>query len=40
MRAHLNDVTDAGGGEVAEQLRPFYIDYLTGRDDAAAAARL
>ena len=29
MRAHLNDVTDAGRGEVAEQLRPFYIDYLT-----------
>ena len=29
MRAHLNDVTDAGRGEVAEQLRPFYIEYLT-----------
>jgi hypothetical protein len=29
MRAHLNDLTDAGRGEVAEQLRPFYIDYLT-----------
>lgn len=25
----LNDVADAGRGEVAEQLRPFYIDYLT-----------
>ena len=24
-----DDVTDAGRGEVAEQLRPFYIDYLT-----------
>ena len=24
-----HDVTDAGRAEVAEQLRPFYIDYLT-----------
>jgi hypothetical protein len=29
MSAHLNDVTDAGRGEVAEMLRPFYIEYLT-----------
>jgi hypothetical protein len=29
MSAHLNDITDAGRGEVAESLRPFYIDYLT-----------
>ena len=29
MTAHLNDITDAGRGEVAEVLRPFYIDYLT-----------
>jgi len=29
MRAHLNDITDAGRGEVAEALRPFYIEYLT-----------
>jgi hypothetical protein len=29
LRAHLNDVTDAGKGEVADQLRPFYIEYLT-----------
>jgi hypothetical protein len=29
VRAHLNDIADAGRGEVAEQLRPFYIDYLT-----------
>jgi hypothetical protein len=28
-RAHLNDITAAGRGEVAEALRPFYIDYLT-----------
>jgi len=25
--AHVDDVTDAGRGEIAEQLRPFYIDY-------------
>jgi hypothetical protein len=29
LSAHLNDITDAGRGEVAEALRPFYIDYLT-----------
>jgi hypothetical protein len=29
MSAHLNDITDAGRGEVAEELRPFYIEYLT-----------
>lgn len=28
LRAHLDDVTDAGEGEVAELLRPLYIDYL------------
>jgi len=28
MRAHLDDVTDAGKGEVAELLRPFYLEYL------------
>ena len=28
MSAHLDDVTDAGEGEVAELLRPFYLDYL------------
>ena len=28
LRAHLDDVTDAGEGEVAELLRPFYVDYL------------
>ena len=29
MSAHLNDITEAGRGEVAELLRPFYIEYLT-----------
>jgi hypothetical protein len=28
MAAHLDDVTDAGRGEVAENLRPFYLEYL------------
>ena len=28
LSAHFNDVTDAGKGEVAEMLRPFYLDYL------------
>jgi hypothetical protein len=26
--AHLDDVTDAGEGETAELLRPFYLEYL------------
>jgi hypothetical protein len=26
--AHVDDLTDAGEGEVAEMLRPFYLDYL------------
>jgi hypothetical protein len=26
--AHVDDLTDAGEGEVAENLRPFYLDYL------------
>jgi len=28
LRAHLDDVTDSGRGEVAELLRPFYLEYL------------
>ena len=28
LSAHVDDVTDAGRGEVAELLRPFYLDYL------------
>ena len=28
MSAHIDDVTDSGRGEVAENLRPFYIEYL------------
>ncbi len=29
LRAHIDDVTDSGRGEVAEMLRPFYVEYLT-----------
>jgi hypothetical protein len=28
MRGHIDDITDSGRGEVAEGLRPFYIEYL------------
>lgn len=28
LHAHIDDVTDAGRGQVAENLRPFYLDYL------------
>jgi hypothetical protein len=29
LSAHVDDVTEAGQGEVADLLRPFYIDYLS-----------
>ena len=35
MSAHVDDVTDAGRGEVADLLRPFYIEYL--RDHGVTA---
>ena len=28
LRAHLDDVTDSGEGEVADLLRPMYVEYL------------
>jgi hypothetical protein len=28
LSAHVDDVTEAGQGEVAELMRPFYLDYL------------
>ena len=28
VSAHFNDVTDSGRGEVAELLRPYYLEYL------------
>jgi hypothetical protein len=30
LSAHIDDLTDSGEGEVAELLRPFYLDYLRG----------
>jgi hypothetical protein len=35
MSAHLDDVTESGQGEVAENLRPFYLEYL--REHGVAA---
>jgi hypothetical protein len=32
LSAHADDVTDAGRGEVAEMLRPFYLEYLRKHD--------
>jgi hypothetical protein len=32
LRAHIDDVTDSGRGDVAELLRPFYLDYLRKHD--------
>jgi hypothetical protein len=28
--AHIGDITDAGRGETAELLRPYYLEYLRG----------
>ncbi len=28
ISAHFDDITNSGKGEVAELLRPFYLDYL------------
>jgi hypothetical protein len=28
ISAHIDDVTDSGRGEVAELLRPYYLEYL------------
>ncbi len=35
LRAHLDDLTDSGQGEVAELLRPLYLGYL--REHGVAA---
>jgi hypothetical protein len=32
LSAHVDDVTDAGRGDVAELLRPFYLQYLREHD--------
>jgi hypothetical protein len=31
LSARVDDLTDSGRGEIAEQLRPFYLDYLRRR---------
>jgi hypothetical protein len=36
LSGHLDDVTEAGQGEVAEILRPFYLDYLRRHGDTGA----
>ena len=28
LSSHIDDVTDAGRGEVADMMRPFYLEYL------------
>jgi len=35
LRTHIDDVTDAGEGEVAELLRPLYLEYLREHDVTA-----
>lgn len=32
LRGRLNDLTHSGEGELADALRPLYIEYLAGRD--------
>jgi hypothetical protein len=32
MSSHIDDITESGKGEVAELLRPFYLDYLRRHD--------
>lgn len=40
MRAggHLDDITESGKGQVAENLRPFYLEYLRKHDVKAPTA--
>ena len=38
LSAHVDDVADAGRGEVADMLRPFYLEYL--RKHGVTAPRL
>ena len=32
LRGHLDDITDSGRGEIAEELRPFYLAYVRKHD--------
>ncbi|MCZ4492198.1 MAG: hypothetical protein JWP53_1129 [Conexibacter sp.] len=38
LAAHLDDITDSGRGEIAELLRPFYLEYLREHGVSAHAA--
>jgi hypothetical protein len=38
LSAHVNDLTESGRGEVAEALRPFYLNYLHEHGVTAAEA--
>jgi hypothetical protein len=35
LSSHVDDVTDSGRGDVADMLRPFYIEYLRRHDVTA-----
>jgi hypothetical protein len=37
LSAHIDDLTDSGEGEVADLLRPFYLEYLRKHGVSAAA---
>lgn len=39
LSAHVDDVTDAGHGEIADLLRPLYLDYLRKHHVKADASR-
>src|SRR3954454_17251813 len=38
LSAHVDDLTDSGQGEVADLLRPFYLEYLRKHHVKAAGA--
>ena len=38
LAAHIDDITDSGRGEIAELLRPYYLEYLREHGVAAPAA--
>jgi hypothetical protein len=38
LSAHVDDLTDSGEGEVADLLRPFYLEYLRKHHVKAAGA--
>jgi hypothetical protein len=38
LSAHVDDVTDSGQGEVAELMRPFYLEYLRKHHVTASAS--